>query len=123
MTNPVLEPKKGQLDLRFDLTNRTSKARAEGYIWAIAEFKGDDGRTLYQGAPGRIDGNEKGEARNPKLSAPFGIRHFKRKSFTFPYFKDRSGTFTAIRIVVTDKTGNDRTTYNVPVEIRIPKGS
>lgn len=123
VTNPVLEPKGGELELRFDLTNRSSKARAEGYLWAVAEFKTDEGKTIYVGAPTGIDVNERGEPRNPRLSASFGIRHFKRKSFTFPYAKGRTGTFTAIRISVMDKTGADRTTYNVPIDIRVPKRS
>jgi hypothetical protein len=123
VTNPVLEPKDGQLELRFDLTNKSSKERAEGYLWAVAEFKTADGQTLYFGAPSGIEVGESGEPRHPQRSASFGIKHFKKKSFSFPYAKDRPGTFTGIRIGVMDKTGSDRTTYNVPVEIRVPKGS
>jgi hypothetical protein len=123
VTNPVLEPKEGQLELRFDLTNKSTKERAEGYLWAVAEFKTTDGQTLYFGAPSGIEVSESGEPRQPQRSASFGIKHFKKKSFSFPYAKDRPGTFTGIRIGVMDKTGSDRTTYNVPVEIRVPKGS
>lgn len=123
ITNPVIEPKVNELELRFDLTNRSGQARAEGYLWAVAEFQTVDGRKVFLGAPSEIDVNESGEPRNPQLSASFGIKHYKKKSFSFPYSKQSPGIFTAIRIGVMDKSGSDRTTYHVPIDIRVPQGS
>lgn len=123
ITNPVIEPKANELELRFDLTNKSARARAEGFLWAVAEFQTGDGRKVFLGAPAEIDVNETGEPRNLARSASFGIKHFKKKSFSFPYAKYSPGIFTAIRIGVMDKSGTDRTTYHVPIEVRVPQGS
>ena len=72
------------LELRFDLTNKSS-TRAEGYIWAVAEFRPDEGGVKYLGAPGSIDTGADGEPSRPERSVVFGIRHFKKKSFSFPF--------------------------------------
>lgn len=120
--NPVLEAGPAALELRFDLTSKSGQDRAEGYVWAVAEFTTDAGKKIYIGAPSAIQVKEDGEPSFPQRSAIFGIRRFKKKIFSFPLVKDTAGTFTGIRIGVMDRTGGNRTTYNVPVEIKIGKG-
>lgn len=120
--NPVLEAGPAALELRFDLSSKSGQDRAEGFVWAVAEFTTADGKKLYIGAPSAIQVKDDGEPSFPQRSAIFGIRRFKKKVFSFPLIKDVSGTFTGIRIGVMDRTGGNRTTYNVPVEIKIGKG-
>ena len=46
---------------------------------------------------------------------------FTKKSFSFPFIKDKAGMFTGVKIGVMDRSGDERTTYRVPVEIRVGK--
>ena len=117
--NPVIESAPNALQLRFDLTNK-SNDRAEGYIWAVAAFKTDKGELSYIADPPGLVISPTGEPESPLKTSNFGIRHFKKISFSFPV-KGQAGTFTGIRIGVTDKKGQNRSTYNVPVEIRVGK--
>ncbi len=116
--NPVIENNPGALQVKFDLTNKSSD-RAEGYIWAVAAFKNDKGEVSYIADPPNVGVQADGEVAEPSKSSNFGIRKFKKMSFTFPVKKELNGTFTGIRIGVTDKAGANRTTYNVPVEIKV----
>jgi hypothetical protein len=123
VSNPVLSAGSNALELQFDLTNKSVSERAEGYVWAVAEFRTDQGERIFIGAPGEIQVQEDGEPKLPTKSASFNIRRFKKKGFTFPFVKGKPGMFTGIRIGVMDRSGEDRTTYNVPVEIRVGKRS
>lgn len=121
--NPVLEASGNALELRFDLTSKASQDRAEGYVWAVAEFTADDGQKMYIGAPSSIQVKADGEPTYPQRSAIFGIKRFKKKIFSFPLIKEKAGTFTGVRIGVMDRNGTNKTTYNVPVQIRVGKGT
>jgi hypothetical protein len=116
--NPVVEARSDSLELRFDLTNK-SEDRAEGYVWAIAEFKPDKGSVTYIGAPIEIEVQGAGDPTYPERSAVFGIRHFKKKTFSFPVRQGQAGTFTGLKIGVMDRSGAGRMTYNVPIEVRV----
>lgn len=119
VSNPVLEAGANSIELRFDLTSKDGKL-AEGYLWAVAEFRNDaDGKTLYIGAPQSIEPGANGEPAHPQRSAIFSIRRQKKKSFSFKLAKGQTGTFTSVKIGVMDKSGQKRTTYNVPVDIKI----
>jgi len=119
VSNPVLEAGPNSIELRFDLTSKDGKL-AEGYLWAVAEFRNDaDGKTQYIGAPASIEPGENGEPAHPQRSAIFSIRRQKKKSFSFKLAKGQTGTFTSVKIGVMDKSGQKRTTYNVPVDIKI----
>lgn len=120
--NPVIQTAADSLQLNFDLTNRSSD-RAEGYIWAVAAFKNDKGEISYIADPPSIGVKPDGEPSELLKSSNFGIRKFKKMSFSFPVAKEQAGTFTGIKIGVTDKTGAHRMTYNVPVEIKIGSGT
>ena len=75
-------------------------------------------------AIGTVGATATGEPAYPQRSAVFSIRRYKKKSFTFPYVKDKAGTFTTVRIGVMDRSGGSRMTYNVPVEVQVgAKGS
>lgn len=119
VSNPVLEAAERSLELRFDLTNTRSPERVEGYIWAIAAFKAADGQVIYIGAPDAIQVTANGEPTFPQRATIYGIRHFKKKVFKFPFVKGRQGTFTGIRIGLMDRAGKERNTYNVPVDIKV----
>lgn len=120
VNNAVIEPRARELEIRFDLSNKSEKGRAEGYIWAIAEFKDNNGQTRYLGAPKEIAVSAQGEPSYPKRSNLFGIRYYKRKSFVFPVAAQDAGTFTSIRIGLLDMNTNTRTDYNIPIEIKYP---
>jgi hypothetical protein len=117
--NPVLEKGVAALELHFDLTNKSESDKAEGYIWAVAEFVTTDGQHMFIGAPSEVGATAAGEPAYPQRSAIFSIRRYKKKSFSFPYVKDKAGTFTAVRIGVMDRSGGGRMTYNVPVEVQV----
>lgn len=118
VSHPVLEAKHEALELRFDLANKHGD-KAEGYLWAVAEFHAESGGVTYVAAPSGFELSPAGEPINPGKSAFFSIRRFKKKSFTFTMAKGQSGIVTNVRIGVTDRSGLKRTTYNVPVEIKI----
>jgi hypothetical protein len=118
--NPVIENGGNALQVKFDLTNKSS-GRTEGYIWAVASFRNDKGETSYIADPPNVGIKGDGEVADITKSSNFGIRKFKKMSFTFPVNKELNGTFTGIKIGVTDKAGANRTTYNVPVEIKVGK--
>jgi hypothetical protein len=118
VSNPVLEAKDTALQLRFDLTSKAT-SKVEGYIWAVAEFQADSGERLFIGAPGNIGVKADGEPTYPQRSALFAIRRFKQKVFSFPYLKDKSGTFVGVKIGVMERSGEGKTTYSVPVKIPI----
>ncbi len=123
VSNPVLAAGAAALDLQFDLTNKSDAERVEGFIWAVAEFKTDQGETLFIGAPAEIGVQADGEPEHPTKSALFNIRRFKKKGFSFPFIKNKPGMFTGVKIGVTDRSGANKTTYKVPVEIRVGKRS
>lgn len=123
VSNPVLSAGSNALELEFDLTNKSENDRAEGFIWAVAEFKTDQGEKIFIGAPSGIQVQPDGEPKLPTKSASFNIRRFKKKGFSFPFVKDKSGVFTSVKIGVMSRDGEDKTTYNVPVEIRVGKRS
>lgn len=116
--NPVIENGSNALLVKFDLTNK-SAGRAEGYIWAVAAFKDEKGATTFIADPPNVGVQADGDVADVTKSSNFGIRKFKKMSFSFPVGKELNGTFTGIKIGVTDKSGANRTTYNVPVEIKV----
>ncbi len=123
VSNPVLSAGSNALELQFDLTNKSENDRAEGFIWAVAEFKTDQGERIFIGAPKEIQVQDEGEPKLPQKSSSFNIRRFKKKGFSFPFVKGKSGVFTGVKIGVMNRSGDDKTTYKVPVEIRVGKRS
>jgi hypothetical protein len=117
--NPVLEKGDTALELHFDLTNKSESDKADGYVWAIAEFVTTDGQRLFIGAPTEVGASATGEPTYPQRSASFSIRRYKKKSFTFPYVKGKAGTFTTVRIGIMERSGGGRMIYNVPVEVQV----
>jgi hypothetical protein len=117
--NAVLEKAPNGVSLHFELANRSSRTRAEGYIWAVAEFVGDDGQKYFIGSPRELKLNSNGEPSNPEKATYFGIKRFKKQSFQFPVLKGRSGTFTAVRIGIMDLSGEGRRLYRLSTEVRV----
>jgi hypothetical protein len=117
--NTTLEKGSNGVALHFDLANRSTRTRAEGYIWAIAEFVGDDGQKYFIGAPRELKLNANGDPTNPEKATYFGIKRFKKQSFNFPLIKGRSGTFTAVRIGIMDLSGEGRRSYRLSTEVRV----
>lgn len=117
--NATLERGSNFVSLHFELANRSTHLRAEGYIWAVAEFIGEDGQKIFLGAPRHLKLNAGGDPSNPAKATYFGIKRFKKQSFNFPIPKGRPGTFTAVRIVVMDLTGEHRKAYRLTTELRV----
>jgi hypothetical protein len=117
--NTTLEKGSNGVALHFELANRSTRTRAEGYIWAIAEFVGDDGQKYFIGAPRELKLNANGDPTNPEKATYFGIKRFKKQSFNFPMVKGRSGTFKAVRIGIMDLSGEGRRSYRLSTEVRV----
>ena len=103
-----------QINLRFSIINNNIKDKADGYVWGIARYEGDAGKKLYVGAPSSIAVDEKGEAKNPKRSYSYSIRHQKTKTMVFVPPKDK-GTFSEIKVYVMDRSGQ-QSSVTVPVQ-------
>ena len=117
--NTALERSPHGISLNFELTNRSTKTRTEGYIWAIAEFSGDDGQRQFVGAPRELKLSANGEPINPEKATYFGIKRFKKQSFQFSLMKGRPGVITSVRIGVMDLSGERRKTHRLSTELRV----
>ena len=117
--NATLERSQHGVALNFELTNRSTKSRTEGYIWAIAEFTGDDGQRQNFGAPRELKLSANGEPTNPEKATYFGIKRFKKQSFHFSLAKGRPGVITGVRIGVMDLSGERRKTHRLSTELRV----
>jgi hypothetical protein len=117
--NTTLEKGQNGVALHFELANRSTRTRAEGYIWAIAEFVADDGQKYFIGAPRELKLGANGDPTNPEKATYFGIKRFKKQSFNFPLIKGRPGTFTAVRIGIMDLSGEGRRSYRLSTEVRV----
>lgn len=119
VSNPVVKTSTSALNLTFDLTNKDPNARSEGYLWATAEFKSDSGETHILKAPSEIAVNGKGEIEDHKRATFFAIRRFKRNEFQFQLIKDHPGTVIGVKIGISDKPGEHRRIYDVPLGIKV----
>lgn len=119
VSNPVVKTATDRLNLTFDLTNKDPKGKSEGYLWATAEFKTDTGQTHILKAPAAIDVNGKGEIEDHKRASYFAIRRFKRNEFQFQLMKGHPGTVVGVKIGISDKPGDTRMIYDVPLGIKV----
>jgi hypothetical protein len=119
VSNPVVKTSADHLNLTFDLTNKDPKGKSEGYLWATVEFKTDSGQTHILKAPSAIDVNLKGEIEDFKRATYFAIRRFKRNEFQFQLMKGHAGTVVGVKIGISDKPGENRMIYDVPLGIKV----
>lgn len=119
ISNPVVKTTMDKLNLTFDLTNKDEAGKTEGYLWATAEFKTDAGDTHILKAPMAVAVNAKGEISDHKRASYFAIRRFKRNEFSFDLMKGHAGTVIGVKIGISDKPGDNRMIYDVPLGIRV----
>ena len=121
VSHPAIITKPESLELKFDLTTRSGVERAEGFIFAIAEFVTDKGERLFIGAPKEIEVTPTGEPKQPLRATPFAIRRFKQKEFKFPIASGKFGIFTKVHIAVIGSNGSPISSFDLPVDFRIGK--
>lgn len=116
--DPEIEEIENTLEIRFKIKNELSPSRVEGFIWAVADFRDQNGSISYIGSPSSIDVGGEGTVKQKQRAHRFSIRHYKRKQFSFPFPKDRQGTITAIHIGVQYQNGKE-SLFDVPVDIPV----
>lgn len=119
VSNPVVKSTPDRLNLTFDLTNKDESGKSEGYLWATAEFKTDAGVTHILKAPPLIDANIKGEISDHRRASYFAIRRFKRNEFSFELMQGHTGTVIGVKIGISDKPGENKMIYDVPLGIKV----
>jgi hypothetical protein len=120
--NPVIEETATDLKLVFKVSN-TGNMKANGFVWAIAEFFPDKGPVQYLAAPQGILLDSKGIAQKPSGGYRFSIRRFKVKRFKFPIPQGVAGSFKSIRIELIGYKSNSPSVFKIPVDIRIDSES
>lgn len=126
------DPKAGTLDIRksvlskaqdnklnlvFDMINRESKNKAEGYVWAVVGIKLADGTTKNLVAPPTARLNSSGVVENPSSAYRFSIQRFKRKDFSFTTPTADGWTVSSVKIVYSDISGKRLNETNVPTTL------
>lgn len=95
----------GKLNLMFDMTNRETKNKAEGYVWAIMGLRLADGTTKNLVAPATARLNSNGTVENPLSAYRFSIQRYKKKEFTFLTPAGEGWSVATIKIVYSDIMG------------------
>ena len=95
----------GKLNLVFDMTNRETKNKAEGYVWAIVGLRLADGTTKNLVAPPTARLNSTGMVENPQSAYRFSIQRYKKKDFSFATPAGDGWTVANIKIVYSDTSG------------------
>ena len=103
------------LELRLELTNKSSSRRVEGYIYAVAEFTSDSGEHLFIHSPKDLMFDAAGVVVNPHKAALFGIRRFTDKRFSFATPTGKKGGFASVRVELFGRNDASRSGYVLPV--------
>lgn len=105
-----------KISLVFDINNLQHE-KAEGYIWAIATFKGQDGEPKHIGAPNtaKID-PATGQIKSAKSAYRFSIQRFKKKDFEFKAPSGKDWKLTKLTIHFTDLEQTNEDLINIPVD-------
>ena len=114
--DPSVERKAEAFDLTFVLKNVRRPDRVEGYVWAVAKFKGDDGAVRYLTQPDDVQIDQRGAILQPSDGHLFAIRSHKNKSFTFkaPPVK---GRFTDLHVGIFDKVMDEQRLAKVNIDL------
>jgi len=117
--NPALVASERNAEFLFDIRNTVATDKAEGFIWAVATFEGDNGKKTFVGVPRGIRVGGDGLALNPDRGHRFGIMRFRRKSFSFAFPQQFVGKLTSIRVHVKPRQGEGLHEYQAPVDLEI----
>ena len=105
-----------RIELVFDINNRRPE-RASGYIWAVATFSGQNGKTMYSGAPNHLQlESTSGKIKSFKSGYRFAIQRYKKKDFEFKTPASKDWKLTKVTIHFTDMNNSKEDVINVPVE-------
>jgi len=109
------EPTPEGLELRLELTNKSSSRRVEGYIYAVAEFIAASGEHLFISSPKDLMFDAAGVVVNPHKAELFGIRRFTDKRFSFATPAGKQGAFANVRVELFGRNDASRSGYVLPV--------
>lgn len=112
--SPVFRTGTDTLELRVNINNQDNRNKAEGYVWALATFKGDNGEEVFVAAPKGMQINAGGEAGDPRNAQRYAIQFHKPKNFVFNSPNASSGKFTQVKIVLQDYSGQ-RSEFKFPI--------
>lgn len=113
----------GKLNLAFDMTNRETKNKAEGYVWAIMSLHLADGTTKNLVAPPTARLNSAGVVENPMSAYRFSIQRYKKKDFSFSTPAGDGWSVASIKIVYSDPTGKRYNETVVTPELSTSEGT
>ena len=121
--NSSLTKSSDKLNLEFDMINRESKHKAEGYVWAIIGLKLADGSIKNIVAPttARLNGN--GVVERPTSTYRFSIQRYKKKDFSFSAPASEGWSIASVKIVYSDLTGKNQKETIVPSTISSAEGT
>lgn len=102
LESPSLSKDEHELKLSIALRNKKAHQRAEGLIWARAEWLDETGKKHLVTAPQSIP--EKELSGQPNANT-FSIRQFKIKSFSFS-IPDKSKVLSKLEIWIADRSKN-----------------
>lgn len=111
---PLLKKSGDKLSLEFDMINRETKNKSEGYVWAIVNVKLADGSQKSIVAPTSARLNKTGSVDNHASAYRFSIQRYKKKEFGFILPTADESAITEVKIVYSDLSGKDRHESIVP---------
>lgn len=111
---PLLRKSGDKLSLEFDMINRESKNKSEGYVWAIVNLNLGDGSQKSLVAPASARLNKSGAVENQTSAYRFSIQRYKKKDFAFSLPAGNDLTISEVKIVYSDLSGKDRHESIVP---------
>jgi hypothetical protein len=116
--NEALKVSNDSVLLQFDIVNKRQAEKAEGYIWAIAEFQDAQNTQIVERilAPQHATLMTDGELKSFKSTYKFSIQRFKTKDFAFQIPKMNQPSLTKLTVVYS----NLKNSFQKPTAIPIP---
>lgn len=100
--SPTLVKDGNHLNLSIALRNRKGQSRAEGLLWAIAEWQDPEGKIFTTRAPEKTKGKSSPDSIEGNT---FSIRQYKVKTLSFQ-IPDTASTLSKVEIWLADRNSN-----------------
>jgi hypothetical protein len=113
ISNAAVVAGNGKMELVFDIANREENHRAEGYIWAEATIKLNDGTLKKIVAPAHAKVGSDGSVESFTSTYKFSIQRFKRKDFSFLVPNDETWKLAEVQVTYVDVTGEQSKTETI----------
>lgn len=116
--NHTLKMSNASVILQFDIVNLRPAGKAEGYIWAIAEFQDAQNTQIVQKilAPQHATLLPNGDLKSVKSTYKFSIQRFKTKDFTFKIPNLNQASLKKVTVTFSDLENS----FQKPTAISIP---